>query len=80
MPTHWHPDGQKKTLRIYVPKWTYFGLKVVPVWVHWGQSIYYLGTSTPRESAHNGGPRGRSGVGEQRDDNAHMEYAGKELS
>ena len=27
------------TLRVHVPKYIYFGLKVVPIWVLWGQSI-----------------------------------------
>ena len=28
------------TLRVHVAEQTYFGLKVIPFWVFWGQSIY----------------------------------------
>ena len=27
----------------------YIGLKVLPMWIHWAQSIYYLGTWTLRD-------------------------------
>ena len=36
------------TLRVHVSKQIYFVLKVVPIWVLWGLSIYYLGTWTLR--------------------------------
>ena len=32
---HW----EALPLRVHVPKWIYFGLKVVPVWVLWGLCI-----------------------------------------
>ena len=35
-------------LALKYPNSIYFGLKVVPIWVHWGQCIYYLGTWTLR--------------------------------
>ena len=28
----------------------YIGLKVLPIWIHWAQSIYYLGTWTLRDT------------------------------
>ena len=31
------------------PHSIYMGLKVLPIWVHWAQSIYYLGTWTLRD-------------------------------
>ena len=31
------------------PNSRYFGLKVVPIWVLWGQRLYYLGTWSLRE-------------------------------
>ena len=34
------------------PNSIYMGLKVLPIWVHWAQSIYYLGTWTLRVIEH----------------------------
>ena len=36
------------SLRVHVSKQLYFGLNVVPIWVLWGPSTYYLGTWTLR--------------------------------
>ena len=40
--------GLWTALRVHVSEQIYFGLKVVPIWVLWGPSIYYLGTWTLR--------------------------------
>ena len=42
------PQGLRDREGSMYPNSIYFGLKVVPISVLWGQSIYYLGTWTLR--------------------------------